>query len=155
MKVIKEEYTVTQTKTYYRSEDGELFEDKEQCEKYEKTAEFILLNKIKEFELSRDFSTDWLECSDENKYRTLCPMTDREIDTLNHLWKMYGGSNKDDSCPLRFSKKDIGCLILMGIRFERNNVDWIWFYNLNEIITEISIDQFELKKVGDFEIPDV
>ena len=42
MKEIKEEIKYTETKYSYQAIDGEIFSSKEECEKYEKTAECIL-----------------------------------------------------------------------------------------------------------------
>lgn len=143
MKQISKECTKKYTENYWEATDGTIFSTREECEKYENSAVFVLLNRLNNFIIAKDVDDSWIDGGGDNDYNTLCPKTQEDIDTLNQIWKMFGGASRSDDA-LKFSKDNIGQLILMGIRFDGSQVDWCWFENLSEIITNISYGQFEL-----------
>lgn len=140
MEIIEKKRTkeITETFTYYKATDGTEFHDQQQCEKYEQSAAAVLLSKLTDCELSRGEDMEWLDTCDENEYRILSPRTQEHIDALNQLWFMHGGKNKE----ARFTKEDIGKVILMGVRIYGEGLDWAWFYNLNNVVNTITKGKF-------------
>lgn len=54
MKEIKKERTTTQTYYEYEAYDGEIFNDKEECKKYEDSAECVLKSQVKQMIVTKE-----------------------------------------------------------------------------------------------------
>lgn len=146
MKEIKTEYQVTQYHTEYEAVDGTKFEVREDCEKYEKGVEAIILARLKDIEVSRIESEDSLfpNGSDEAEVRVVVPRNTKDIDNLNILATMYGYKNTE---KLPFSKEDVGFPVCISMRFCSNSIDWLWFTKLSTVIKDATNGTFELKEV--------
>lgn len=146
MKEVKTEYQVTQYHTEYEAVDGTKFDTRENCEKYEKGAEAVILARLKDIEINRVESEDSIfpNGSDEAEVRIVIPRSSKDIDNLNILASMYGYKNAE---TLPFSKKDIGFPVCISLRFCSNNIDWLWFTKLSTVIKDATNGTFELKEV--------
>lgn len=67
------------------------------------------------------------------------------IDILNQLWKLNGGASQE---KLVFDKSDINTVILVGVRFCCDKLDWVWFYKLNNVITRITDGKYKIQKAN-------
>lgn len=121
--------------TIYEAFDGQQFVDKEECKKYEESAVGVILQKLNTCVITEHINSDWFDCGDENNYKTLCPRTQIDIDNLNHLHKLFGGKNNDN---LYFTEEDINTIILIGYRFYHNELDWVWFNKVDELISDLT-----------------
>ena len=136
-RIIKETYQV------YIAKDGTEFLSEDECVKYESTAAAMLLARLNNIELARDYNTDWMNEDDESNYRTVVPGCEDDINTLNHLWFMYGGKGK----KARFSAKNIGDVIMVGWRECNSMVSWVWFNNINTIVKDITNNHYGVKQL--------
>ena len=137
--VEKIERTVTDTYTKYRAIDGTLFENEEACIKYDNTVEALLLSRVLEFQKKEISGDDLFESNSEGIYRIVVPTKESHIDTLNQLWKLYGGKGSDN---LLFSDKDLHKVIAIGIRKYGEDTDWIWFWKINNVIEDITDNKY-------------
>lgn len=129
----------TKTKTIevkkYKAVDGTIFEDAENCAKYEKTAAVVILERLMKISLGNPENItsmaskifDWDDCD----YYLLKPTTQVDIDNLNQLYLLFGGSGTD---KVKFTYDQIGELIMMCKRMDSTGIDWIWFIELSKFI---------------------
>jgi hypothetical protein len=147
MKEIREEIRreVVDTHIYYEAIDGTRFTNKEECEKYDNSAIAVLMAKTLKFTARElDASTiEWLDTCDEHGYRTLLPTTAEDIDVLNQLWFSFEGSNRKDE-EAKFSIDDLNHVILMGYRQYESNMDWVWFYKMEDVVNDLTNGKFQL-----------
>ena len=127
----KTERTVVDTQIIYRAIDGTEFKTEPECKRYEETAEAVLLSRLKECTIHNCSGEDLFECCGEGEFEALVPTTQEHLDTMNQLYKLYGG--KDES-TLLFDEKDLNTLVFMGYRFYDSTVDWLWFYKAGGVI---------------------
>lgn len=137
--VEKIERTVTDTYTKYRAIDGTLFGNEEACIKYDNTVEALLLSRVLEFQKKEISGDDLFESNGEGIYRIVVPTKESHIDTLNQLWKLYGGNGNDN---LLFSDKDLHKVIAIGISKCCEKTDWIWFWKINNVIENITDNKY-------------
>ena len=128
----------------YEAADGTRFSDKKECQIYEESAAVMLLTKLMECEVARQFDHDWFDGSEDNEYRTLIPKTQEHIDALNQLWFIFGGKGTDKP---KFSKEDIGTFILLGYRYMENNMDWVWFYKFDYMVEKMTGGKYRAEMV--------
>lgn len=149
MKEIKEEIKreVIDTHIRYEAFDGTQFLEKEECEKYENSALGAVLKRIQTFTIASDGGGGMInpfDDSDENLFMCVVPRTQEDIDTLNHFW-VFRGCVKPDEVP--FTDKYIGVPLLLGYRFVDSsciNLDWCWYFNLNDVINKMTGGTFKL-----------
>lgn len=142
MEIIKKEKIIKQEVIEYKAIDGTYFRDKDECQRYEKSAEVVLLSKLKDIQINEISCEDLFESSGEGIYRVIIPTLSEHIDILNQLWILYGGRCKED---LLFNNSDINTIILVGIRFlDSSKIDWIWFYKFDEEIKKITLGRYEI-----------
>jgi len=127
--------TVTDTYIQYKAIDGTLFEKEEECIKYDSTVEALLLSRVLEFQKKEIDGDALFESNSEGIYKIVVPTKESHIDTLNQIWKLYGGKSRDD---LLFSKDDLNKVIAIGVRSYDGSTDWIWFWKINDIIEDIT-----------------
>ena len=95
MKEIKKEVKkeIIETITIYQAADGSEFNNAEECKKYENSAAGMLMCKVSDFSLGEISNT--MDENDDNIYKLVIPTTQEQIDTLNHLHKLFGGRTLD------------------------------------------------------------
>jgi hypothetical protein len=128
----------------YEAADGTRFSDKKECQIYEESAAVMLLAKLMECEVARQYDHDWFDASEDNEYRTLVPKTQEHIDALNQLYFMFGGKCTDKP---KFSKEDIGTFILLGYRYNGDNMDWVWLYKFDIMIADMTGGKYRAEMV--------
>ena len=134
---------IVEVKTTYEAADGTIFDSKEECSIYEKSAIGVLMAKVNAFSIANVDDTEWLDIGEENQYKTLVPKTQKDIDAINQLYFIFGGKCSRDP---KFTKSNIGDIILMGYRIEGNTVEWVWFYSFADIVKDVTNDTYELTK---------
>ena len=137
---------IVERKTVYISNDGREFDDKEECEKWEQSAVALLFSKLKDCTIASDVDTTLDEC-DENHYNTLVPTIQEHLDTINQLYFMFGGKNKEGNYIPKVGTEDLHTPILFGYRFCCNEVDWVWFYKASAIVSAWTKDKYKLVPV--------
>lgn len=145
MKEEKRTITSSRDQVFYIAVDGTEFEERSLCESYEKSVQCLILAKLKNIEINRDMENDLFDCgSDEVECRTVVPETEKDLDNINLLYKMYGGKNND---YLYVDANDLGKPIMICIRFCSNDIDWLWMQKLESIVGACTNDKYVLKKV--------
>lgn len=145
MKEVKKEIKreVIDTHVHYEAIDGTVFHDKEECEKYEKSAFGVLMARTMDFMVCEDkdsLSTiNPLDESDENSYRMLLPTCKEHIETLNMLYLLVR-----HWAAYVFTEEHIGQLILMGWRTCEDKLDYTWFYKMNTVIDTMTGGKYHL-----------
>jgi hypothetical protein len=141
MKEIKKEVKkeIIETITIYQAADGSEFNDAEECKKYENSAAGMLMCKVSDFSFGEVDNP--MDEGSENIYKLIIPITQEQLDTLNHLHKLFGGRNLD---TLFFTSDNLNRPILMGYRTYNNEIDWCWFYRLDNIVKDLTQDKFIL-----------
>jgi hypothetical protein len=147
MKEVKEEIKreVVDTHIHYEAIDGTVFNDKEECQKYENSAIGVLLGKTVAFTVAHDgdgTSVNPFNDNDDNNYKVLLPQSQEDIDVLNQL-HLFPRNCEDYPNP-KFTKEHIGKLILMGYRIYDNALDWTWFYELDKVINTMTAGKYVL-----------
>lgn len=122
MKELK--HTKTIEETYgYQATDGKVFNSKEECEKYEKTAEMVIYNDFKQLMVGGDV---FAECSlwenygygsEEYEYAIIDIKNADDLRIAN----MYGEINRKGQLSPDYIGKRI--LVHMGYQYDRN-VGW-------------------------------
>lgn len=143
MKEIKKEIKkeIIETITIYQAADGTEFNNPEECNKYENSAAGMLICKVDDFSLGE--VSNGMDESDENIYKLVIPSEQEHIDTLNHLHKLFGGRNLD---TLFFNSNCLYRPIIMGYRIYNDQIDWCWFYRLDNVIKDLTKDGFVLTR---------
>ena len=147
MKEVKEEIKreIVDTHIHYEATDGTIFNDKEECVKYENSAVGVLMARTETFCVARDDSDGTINPLDdggENNYRLLLPQGPEDIDTLNQLYIM---PRTGVSKQTLFTDEHIGKLILMGYRlYDNSGLEWSWFHELDKIIDTMTAGKYKL-----------
>lgn len=128
--------------TKYEAIDGTIFNDENECIRYEKTSEAILLSRLNDIQINEINCEDLFESSGEGVYKVIVPTDIGYINTLNQLWKLNGGSSRED---LLFNECDINSVILVGIRRCGSKIDWIWFWKFNNVVEEITLGKYKIE----------
>lgn len=145
MKEEKRTITSSRDKVFYIAADGTEFEERSLCESYENSVQSLILAKLKNIEINRDTENNLFDCgSDEVECRTVVPETEKDLDNINLLYKMYGGKDNE---YLYVDANDLGKPIMIYIGFYNNNIDGIWMRKLEAIIRDCTNDKYVLKKI--------
>ena len=126
--------------TFYQAVDATEFISEEECIRYENTCEAILLSKLSKIEINRIPCEDLFESSGEGEYRIVVPTCLEDISNLNQLYLLRHNTCTD----LPFSDLDINNIILVGVRFNCEKLDWIWFWKFNDTIKNITNNKYKL-----------
>lgn len=128
MKRIEKEIVRRETKEYYEAYDGELFNTREECERYEDNAMGVVGKKVNKFLIKRTYSEniygDFAAACDE-KVEIYLPKTSDDIEALNQY--------------LNFTYKDVNVLgpehigqyLLVNYNYD---CDWCMVQTLEEKI---------------------
>ena len=117
MEIIKETRTVEEIKGY-KAYDGTVFKDKEECEKYENTANAIIINRFKQLvikELEGCVITQWGDsfaaCGcDEDWYYALVEIKNENDLTIAQMYQKITGYSKHG-----FTEDMIGKRVIVSI----------------------------------------
>ena len=130
MKEIKKEIIRKDYTYQYESFDGNLFDTKEECEKYEKSAEGVLKLKFQDLIVAKEDAWDLMRGYEDNDVIGLKLTKEEDKDTVLQLYLFLNPHLLNDSERYKeyleqyksyindaFEKKD---LLLMGINCERD-----------------------------------
>lgn len=135
---------ITEVITIYKASDGEEFENAQECRKYEDSAAFKLMSRVREMSIKKNpVVEDWLD-GEENEYMTVVPKSKEDIDILNHVSFMFGGRRSEEGF---FKDSMIGVPIIVGYRIYESKYDWVWFTNIEDAVKEMTDGKYELKLV--------
>lgn len=138
------EQFIQKTEITYKAIDGTVFKDEQECLRYENTVEAVLLSRLKDIQINEIPCDSFCESAGEGDYKVVVPTNTRYIETLNQLWKLFGGKNSSKS--EFFDNFDLNKVILVGIRWEREEIDWIWFWKLDDVILNTTNQKYKIIK---------
>lgn len=134
--------TIEEIIVTYEAIDGTLFSDESECNRYDETVEALLLHRLNDFQINTISCDDLFESGGEGDYRIVVPTNMCHIDTLNQLWKLNGGAANND---LLFTEDNINNIILVGVRFYCDKLDWVWFYKFNNVVKNITLGKYKIE----------
>ena len=135
------EHVTTTTEITWKAIDGTMFHDEASCKSYEETVEAVLLARLNDIEINKIDTDDLFESGGEGIYRVVVPKKEKDIDTLNQLWTLYGGKGKE---VMKFNKEDIGTIVFVGIRYVDSSIDWLWFYKPAKVLQYCVGDKYKV-----------
>ena len=141
MKKVDKEITHVEHKTVYQAWDGEEFNTQQECERYEQSAASVVMARLEDCVIAKNYDNEIFDSEDENQYKTVVPKTKEDIDNINQLYFMFGGKCREE--PL-FSYDEISTPIIIGYRITDCYYDWVWFYKLNGAIKELTDGKYKL-----------
>ena len=122
MKEIVKERTKVETYSIYQAADGTVFDTKEECEKYEQTARFVLNTKFKRLVIKE--STEWNlfhAGSDENIVYAVRLEKEADADVVMQLYcydnswiNQSGGDYKEEAYNLIYSAVGNDDILFVG-----------------------------------------
>ena len=100
MKEIKKEKTITQTYYEYEALDGTIFNDKEECQKYDESALGVLNYKVNRLKVGKKDMDCWDLCCgyDDNECFALKPELPEDKDTILQWYLGHTPHLLNDSC---------------------------------------------------------
>ena len=128
-------------KTVYEAEDGTQFNDKSDCERYEKTFSCAMRSHIKGIAL-RMTAEDcvWMNGSCDNKVYSVVP---RNEDDILRIRQMMAGMGAHKSTLDLLSAEHIGKVLLIVTGYDE---DWVAFQTLEGLVKDATDGKYELKK---------
>lgn len=141
MKQVEKEIPHVERRTVYQAWDGEEFNTQQECEKYEQSAASVVMARLEDCVIAKNYDNEIFDCGDENQYKTVVPKTKEDINNINQLYFMFGG--KCIEKPL-FSYDEISTPIIIGYRITDCYYDWVWFYKLNGVVKDLTDGKYKL-----------
>lgn len=142
-KVVKEtKKEITDRITVYVANDGTEFTREEECQQYEDSALGVLYSKLKEITIAEEVSYEADDGSD-NLYNCIVPQTQEHLDVMNQIWALLH-PEQTSKLPI-FTELRVPYLI--GYRFCNGKFDWIWFYDLNKIVKDVTKGKFNIEHI--------
>ena len=125
---------VKQTNIRYEAVDGKVFNDKSQCEEYEKSAKCAIRAALKDITIVRtDGDVFPGACSDQSVY-VVKPETDDDIMVARQFEALIG-LKWDPNYDCRIGKQHKGKLVIITVGYEE---DWIDVRTLDGIISDLT-----------------
>lgn len=99
MKEIKEEVIHKSYVTKYKALDGTIFDDSEECKKYEASAKGMLLVKYKELEIKMISEYNLFGVGSEEYYVSVVKLrNESDVDLMTQLYFLFNPRYENDSC---------------------------------------------------------
>jgi hypothetical protein len=142
-KVVKEEKReYIEHITIYVANDGTEFTCEAECHQYEESALGVLYGKLKEITIAEEVSYEADDGSD-NLYNCIVPQTQEHLDVMNQICAILD-PEQTSKLPI-FTELRVPYLV--GYRFCGGKFDWIWFYDLNKIVKDVTKDKFNIEHI--------
>lgn len=127
-------------KTVYVAADGTEFNDRTECEKYDKSAVGVLKGRVKEMAIKDANEEDIFNCGNSENHVLVCiPKNQEDIDTIKQLIFATDGNesyaNKVDSC--------INKVVLVFFYYD----DYIYIDTLNDVVSRTTNGKYTLEKL--------
>ena len=137
MEEIKVKYE--NTRIEYKAVDGTVFRDKTSCEEYENTVKCVLLERLKDCQLScgEEESTFSMGSCDVISH-VVVPRTTKDVETINQLWLLQHNP-KDFDLPVNNSH--IGRPIIVSVITYDSS---IWVMRYDDIVSRATNGKFVL-----------
>ena len=134
MKKIEKE-VVTKVIEGYEAMDGTMFQDQEECKKYEQSAKGVLKGRVKKLVFNEGTEDEILFTgSCDNKVWVCRPMTQDDVDTIKQLYMLCGG--REEFLPRLDGQA--GKVVLVTWDYDG---DYMWFDSLEELTRRIMGDK--------------
>lgn len=137
----QEQIEIKTSKTVWLAEDGTRFDEKGECEKYEKTFACVMRSHIKGIAL-RDTSEDniWNNASCDNSVVTVVP---RNEEDLLRIKQMVAGYGAHPSTVDMITEEYIGKVVIIIIGYDN---DWVSVDTLERLVEDATAGKYELHK---------
>lgn len=118
----------------YESTDGTFFSNKEECEKYEKSALGVLRGRIEEIAIERTSEYGLFEMgSDDCEVFVVIPKSKEDIDLINQYAVLINGDDQR-----HVTDEAIGKMVYVYTAY----TDSCWFNSLESLVSRISLGKY-------------
>lgn len=131
------EIEIVTKKTVYEANDGTIFYDSCECEKYDKTAIGVLKSRIKNFLVNSGTEYELFGCGcDDNRCWVVLPKTTEDISLIKQLLLMYGHCIEDVE---RVGETDVNKYFILTWSYDGTDM---WYMKLDNLIINITGKDF-------------
>jgi len=126
-------------KNVYVAVDGTEFEEQEECQKYEKSAEGVLLGRLAKMAITKQSECDLFNgagCDDNTSY-VIIPKSEDEVATIQQAIHLKSYGDKKKLCE----RVDVGKVVIVTIGYDN---DGLWVSDLGEIVSKATDGKVEL-----------
>lgn len=126
-------------KTVYVAADGTEFDDRTECEKYDKSAVGVLKGRVKEMAIKDADEEAIFNCGNsENRVLVCIPKNQEDIDTIKQLIFATGGDE-------RYANKLDGCINKIVLVFFCYD-DYIYIDTVDDVVSRATDGKYKLEK---------
>lgn len=137
MKEIKEEVIHKSYVTKYEALDGTVFDDSEECEKYEASAKATLLARYKELEVKMISEYNLFGVGSEEYYVSVVKLrNESDVDLMTQLYFLFNPRYEIDSSPVEEARSifrkavKTGDFLIINRGCEYDHFDSFWVFGL-------------------------
>ena len=137
MKEIKEEVIHKSYVTKYEALDGTVFDSSEECQKYEASAEGMLLAKYKELEIKMISEYNLFGVGSEEYYLSIVKLKDElDVDLMTQLYCLFNPGRRNDDAAIKEARdifrKAIKTedFLIIGRGCDYDQYDSFWIFGL-------------------------
>lgn len=124
----------------YEANDGTVFYDASECDKYEKTCVCAIKARLRQIAIKVDTEDCLLDGSCETTMFVIQPKTDTDIFVIQQALSLNNSNNAE--CV---SGDDIGRVLLVGFTYD----DYVFVMKLDEIVSNITDGKWSVVEKGD------
>lgn len=126
-------------KTVYVAADGTEFDDRDECEKYDRSAVGVLKGRVKEMAIKDANEDDIFNCGNcENRVLVCIPKNQEDIDDIKQLIFATGGNAS-------YADKVDGCINKVVLVFFCYD-DYIYIDTLDDVVFRATDGKYKLEK---------
>ena len=128
----RKEIEVKSFKTVYVAVDGTEFDEREQCEKYDKSALGVVQGRVKK--LAVKITDEWRAVGggEDHECWIVIPKKPEDVDAIKQLLALYGNGQNTDELD-----EQLGKPVFLMWNYEK---DYVWFKTLESIVKYASED---------------
>lgn len=125
----------------YEANDGTVFYDASECDRYEKTCICAIRARLKQIAIKVDAEDSLLDGSCETMMYVVQPKSDTDIFVIQKALSYRQSNNAE-----RVSGDDIGRVLLVGFTYED---EYVFVMKLDEIVSNITDGKWSVVEKGD------
>ena len=137
MKEIKEEVIHKSYVTRYKDLDGTIFNSSEECQKYEASAEGMLLAKYRELEIKMISEYNLFGVGSDEYYLSIVKlMHELDVDLLTQLYCLFNPQHRNDESRIKEARNtfrkavETEDFLIIGRGYEYDQYDGFWIFGL-------------------------
>lgn len=126
-------------KNVYVAVDGTEFDDKDECLKYEKSAEGVLLGRLAKMAITTQSECELFNGAgcDDNTSHIIIPKSEDEVATIQQAIHLKSYGDKKKLCE----RVEVGKVLVVTIGYDN---DGLWVTDLGEIVSKATDGRVEL-----------